>query len=123
AAYSDEDIEGALRSLKDEIPLLRDRHLRVVDVFRSRGVESLAEVEEALKVLAEERVRAEFVVKLKELARCLDEVLPRPEGMEFVNDSKQLAYIHALARNRYKDLPELGKDVGAKVRRLIDEYV
>lgn len=123
AAYSDEDIEGALRSLKDEIPLLRDRHLRVVDVFRSRGVESLAEVEEALKVLAEERVRAEFVVKLKEFARCLDEVLPRPEGLEFVNDSKQLAYIHALARNRYKDLPELGKDVGAKVRRLIDEYV
>ncbi|MCL4746505.1 MAG: type I restriction endonuclease subunit R [Burkholderiaceae bacterium] len=123
AAYADEDIEGALQSLKDEIPLLRDRHLRVVDVFRSRGVESLSEVEDALRVLAEERVRAEFVVKLKEFTRCLDEVLPRPEGLEFVNDSKQLAYIHALARNRYKDMPELGKDVGAKVRKLIDDYV
>lgn len=123
AAYADEDIEGALKSLKDEIPLLRDRHLRVVDVFRSRGVESLSDVEDALRVLAEERVRAEFVVKLKEFTRCLDEVLPRPEGLEFVNDAKQLAYIHALARNRYKDIPELGKDVGAKVRKLIDDYV
>lgn len=123
AAYSDEDIEGALQSLKDEIPLLRDRHLRVVDVFRSRGVENLGEIENALAVLAEERVRAEFVVKLKEFARCLDDVLPRPEGLPFANDAKQLAFIHALARNRYKDTPELGKDVGAKVRRLIDDYV
>lgn len=30
------------------------------------------------RVLAEERVRAEFVVKHKEFTRCLDEVLPRP---------------------------------------------
>ena len=123
AAYSDEDIEGALRSLKDEIPLLRDRHLRVMEVFQSRGVERLEDVEDALRVLAEERVRAEFVVKLKEFSRLLDEVLPRPEGLEFVNDARQLAYLHALARNRFKDTPELGKDVGAKVRKLIDDYV
>ena len=36
--YADEDIDGALQSLKDEVPVLRDRHLRVVDLFRSRGV-------------------------------------------------------------------------------------
>jgi hypothetical protein len=35
AAYADEDMEGALASLKDEVPVLRDRHLRVVDLFRS----------------------------------------------------------------------------------------
>lgn len=123
AAYSEEDVEGALQSLRDEIPLLRDRHLRVVDVLRTRGVESLAESEEAVKVLADERVRAEFVVKLKEFNRTLDDVLPRPEGLEFVNDAKQLAYIHALARNRYKDTTELGKETGRKVRKLIDDYV
>jgi hypothetical protein len=40
AAYADEDIDGALASLKDEVPVLRDRHLRVVDLFRSGGIES-----------------------------------------------------------------------------------
>ncbi|PFG11124.1 type I restriction endonuclease subunit R [Marinobacter sp. LV10MA510-1] len=123
AAYSDEDIEGALRSLKDEIPLLRDRHLRVVDVLRKQGVDSLADAEEAVTALGDERLRAEFIVKLKEFSRTLDDVLPRPEALEFVNDAKQLAYIHALARNRYKDSPELGKDVGNKVRKLIDDYM
>ncbi|MDM7480788.1 MAG: type I restriction endonuclease subunit R [Halomonas sp.] len=123
AAYSEEDIEGALQSLKDEIPLLRDRHLRVVDVLRGQGVDDLDDTEEAVQALADERVRAEFVVKLKEFNRGLDDVLPRPEGLEFVNDAKRLAYIHALARNRYKDTPELGRDIGNKVRKLIDDYV
>ncbi|GAA3895838.1 HsdR family type I site-specific deoxyribonuclease [Halomonas cibimaris] len=123
AAYSEEDIEGALQSLKDEIPLLRDRHLRVVDVFRAQGVDSLDDAEEAVQVLADERLRAEFLVKLKEFNRSLDDVLPRPEGLEFVNDAKRLAYIHALARNRYKDTQEPGRDIGNKVRKLIDDYV
>jgi len=123
AAYSDEDIKGALQSLKDEIPMLRDRHLRVVDVLRKQGVDSLEDAEEAVTALGDERLRAEFIVKLKEFNRTLDDVLPRPEALEFVNDAKQLAYIHALARNRYKDSPELGKDVGNKVRKLIDDYM
>ncbi|MGO2133223.1 MAG: type I restriction endonuclease subunit R [Halomonas sp.] len=123
AAYSEEDIDGALKSLKDEIPLLRDRHLRVIDVLRRHGVDDLDDAEEAVQALADERLRAEFVVKLKEFNRGLDDVLPRPEGLAFVNDAKRLAYIHALARNRYKDTPELGREIGNKVRKLIDDYV
>ncbi len=123
AVYSAEDVEGALQSLKDEIPLLRDRHLRVVDVLRAHGVESPEDTEDAVAALADERVRAEFTVKLKQFTQSLDEVLPRPEGLEFTADAKRLAYIYAIARNRYKDTPPLGKDVGAKVRKLIDDYV
>jgi type I restriction enzyme R subunit len=50
-------------------------------------------------------------------------VLPRPEGLPFVPDAKRLAFIYARARNRYRDTPVLGKDVGAKVRKLIDDHV
>lgn len=123
AAYADEDIEGALSSIKDEVPVLRDRHLRVVDVLRRQGVESLEDAEVCITALASEKVRAEFTVKLKAFLASLDTVLPRPEGLPFVKDAKRLAYIHARARGRYKDLPQLGKDVGAKVRKLIDDHV
>jgi type I restriction enzyme R subunit len=34
-----------------------------------------------------------------------------------------LAFIYARARNRYRDTPVLGKDIGAKVRKLIDDHV
>lgn len=123
AAYADEDLEGALASLKDEVPVLRDRHLRVVDLFRQRGIESLDDTEACVEALGSEKLRAEFAVKLKAFLGPLDTVLPRPEGLPYTKDAKKLAYIYARARNRYKDTPVLGKDVGAKVRKLIDDHV
>ncbi|KGS26875.1 type I site-specific deoxyribonuclease, HsdR family protein [Burkholderia pseudomallei MSHR7343] len=123
AAYADEDVEGALASLKDEVPVLRDRHLRVVDLFRARGIESLDDAEACIDALGSEKLRAEFAVKLKAFLASLDTVLPRPEGLPYTGDAKRLAYIYARARNRYKDTPVLGKDVGAKVRKLIDDHV
>lgn len=123
AAYADEDVDGALASLKDEVPVLRDRHLRVVDLFRQRGIESLDDTEACIEALGSEKLRAEFAVKLKAFLASLDTVLPRPEGLPYSGDAKRLAYIYARARNRYKDTPVLGKDVGAKVRKLIDDHV
>lgn len=123
AAYADEDVEGALASLKDEVPVLRERHLRVVDLFRQQGIESLDDTEACIEALGSEKVRAEFAVKLKAFLSSLDTVLPRPEGLPYSGDGKRLAYIYARARNRYKDTPVLGKDVGAKVRKLIDDHV
>jgi len=123
AAYAEDDVEGALASLKDEVPVLRDRHLRVVDLFRQRGIESLEDTEACVEALGSEKLRAEFAVKLKAFLASLDTVLPRPEGLPYSGDAKRLAYIYARARNRYKDTPVLGKDVGAKVRKLIDDHV
>ena len=122
-AYADEDVQGALASLKDEVPVLRDRHLRVVDLLRRQGIDSLGDTEACVDALGSDKLRAEFSVKLKDFLASLDTVLPRPEGLPYSKDAKQLAYIYARARNRYKDTPVLGKDVGAKVRKLIDDHV
>lgn len=103
--------------------MLRDRHLRVVDLFRQRGIETLDDTEACVAALGSEKLRAEFAVKLKAFLASLDTVLPRPEGLPYFGDAKRLAYIYARARNRYKDTPILGKDVGAKVRKLIDDHV
>lgn len=123
AVYAAADVDGALQSLKDELPVLRDRHIRVVDLFRQRGIENLTDHESCVEVLQDERLRAEFTVKLKQFLEVLDVVLPRPEGLPFAPDAKLLAFIYARARNRYRDTPVLGKDVGAKVRKLIDDHV
>ena len=89
----------------------------------SRDIESLTDVEGCVELLACVKLRAEFSVKLKQFLNSLDMVLPRPEGLPFTRDAKTLAYLYARARNRYKDTPVLGKDVGAKVRKLIDDHV
>jgi type I restriction enzyme R subunit len=123
-AYSPEDVEGALQSLKDEIPKLRDRHRRVVALFTDRGVEDIEDTENCVDLLRDERLRVEFGVKLKYLLSTLDLVLPRPEALPFVKDAKTLAFIQIRARNLYRTGGRpIGKEVGEKVRELIDEHV
>ncbi|MEQ1501777.1 MAG: type I restriction endonuclease subunit R [Myxococcota bacterium] len=123
AAYSVEDVQGALKSLADEIPTLRDQHYRVVELFTDRDAE-LSDPEACIELL-DERLRAEFTVKLKAFLGTLDTVLPRPEALPYVADARRLGEISLRARNRYRDdtLRPMGKDVGEKVRELIDQHV
>jgi len=124
SAYTAEDIEGALQSLADEIPKLRDRHTRVMALFTARNVDPIRDAEAAVEALGDERLRAEFTVKLKQFLATLDLVLPRPEALPFVRDAAQLGEIYARARNRYREgLPQLDKSVGRKVQALIDEHI
>lgn len=123
-AYTAEDIEGALQSLADEIPKLRDRHARVMGLFEARNIDAVRDAEAAVEALGDERLRAEFTVKLKQFLAILDLVLPRPEGLPFVRDAELLGEIYARARNRYREgLPQLDKSIGRKVQALIDEHI
>ncbi len=124
SAYSVEDIEGALQSLADEIPKLRDRHTRVMSLFTALSIDPRKDAEAAVDALAEERLRADFTVKLKLFLATLDLVLPRPEALPFVGDASLLGEIYTRARNRYKEgLPALDKSVGRKVQALIDQHI
>ncbi len=122
--YTAEDIEGALQSLGDEVPKLRDRHTRVIDIFKSRNVDPVRDEEATIQILADEKLRAEFTVKLKQFLATLDLVLPRPEALPFVRDATKLGEVYARARNRYREgLPQLDKTIGRKVQDLIDQHI
>ena len=80
AVYAAEDVEGALQSLKDEIPVLRDRHLRVVDLFR-RPRHRQPGRPRGLRAGAGRRAAARRVHgQAQAVPDSLDMVLPRPEG-------------------------------------------
>lgn len=132
AAYAPEDAPdavGALTSIADEGPKLRDRHARVLAVFAPAGIETFdlkEDIEACVDVLADEALRARFNVLLKAFLTTLDTVLPRPEALPYVRDAKQLGLLQKVARRRYRDDGASDFDVslyGAKVRDLIDEHV
>jgi type I restriction enzyme R subunit len=123
-AYSAADIEGALRSLADEIPKLHDRHARVLALFQSRGIDPITTAEAAISALVDEALRTDFTVKLKQFLSMLDLVLPRPEALPFVRDAALFGEIYTRARNLYREgFPQLDKTLGRKVQALIDEHV
>jgi len=122
ALYSLEDVVGALMNLKDELPLLADRHRRARAVFTERGLE-LSDAQACVELLELVGIRADFMVKLKKFLRSLNVILPRPEGLAYVADAKQLGLINRVAARLYRDEEINLMGVGEKVRRLIDEYV
>jgi type I restriction enzyme R subunit len=131
-AYAPEDAEdaiGALASITDEVPKLRDRHARVIAVFAQAGIDTFdmdEDIEASVDVLSDEVLRARFSVLLKQFLSTLDTVLPRPEALPFVGDAKRLGLIQKVARRRYRDdgMGDFDASLyGAKVRALIDEHV
>ena len=121
--YDAADIDGALESVEDQIPLLRDRHQRVRDVLKGQGVDDLTHLEDAVLALREERVRADFTVKLRAFLETLDTVLPDPAGLPFVRDAKLLGFIARCAAAHYRDTQVDLRGVGEKVRKLIDDHI
>lgn len=131
-AYAPEDAEdaiGALASITDEVPKLRDRHARVLALFAQAGIESFdleEDIEACVDLLSDDALRARFGVLLKQFLTTLDTILPRPEALPFVADAKRFGLIQKVARRRYRDdgLGDFDASLyGEKVRALIDEHV
>ena len=127
AAYAAEDIEGALSSVRSEVPLLRERHERVRRIFTIHGLDRFDtddDREECVQLLADEARRREFRGALKDFNRSLETVLPRPEAREFVPDAKSFGAVATLARARYREDDGFDPSLyGGKVRDLIDQYI
>jgi type I restriction enzyme R subunit len=120
--YTANDIEDALRPIQDQIPLLRDRHQRVVSLFTSCGL-SLQDTEGCVERIRDARIRARFTVTLQQFLQTLNTILPRPEALPYVDDAKQLGLIRSKASKRYRDQHLAIAGAEAKVRKLIDDYV
>jgi type I restriction enzyme R subunit len=122
--YSEDDVKGALIDIQEELPRLRDRHHRVIGFLEKHGITHLwDQEEEAIELLRDPKLRAEFVVRYKDFMASMDTVMPRPEALAFQDDAKQLGKIKKRAENRYRDDSMSQVDAGAKVRRLIDEHL
>jgi len=92
-------------------------------VFTSRGVNSLVPIDPAVQLLADAKIRAEFITKLRTFLTCLGAIFTRPEAAEFKRDAKILAFIARVASNVYQDPQLLLIGVEAKVKQLVDTYI
>lgn len=123
--YDREDIAGTGLDIHSELPKLRDRHARVMAIFTERGISDLFEgVQEAVELLADLKIRADFINKLRLFYETLGILEHRPEvPPEMFRDAKLLGFINKVAANLYRDpgLNLLG--VPEKVRALIDKHV
>lgn len=119
----DDETHDPMVDVRDELPKLRDRHRRVLDVFLTRGISSIRDIEACVDLLADVKIRAEFINKLRLFLESLGIVMPRPEAIPYLRDAKILGFIAKVAANLYYDDQLNLYGVRHKVKQLIDEYI
>ncbi|KQP43378.1 type I restriction endonuclease subunit R [Pseudorhodoferax sp. Leaf274] len=133
-----EELREGLKNIGTELPVLEERHQRLLQHFEAKGVAGIqafvsgallsqaqeaAVVHAAVKSLVDERYRADFEVYLKKFLMSLDIVLPHVSAQPFRVPAKRFGYILQVAKERYKDDSlDLG-DAGEKVKALINEHL
>jgi len=139
-AASDEQQELAqgLKSIASEMPVLEERYQRLLQLFSENRVAQVREfvegklagieadaavVHEAVKLLKDERIRADFDVYLKKFLMSLDIILPHQAGHSYKVPAKRFGYILRVAKERYKDSSLSLGDAGEKVKSLINEHL
>jgi type I restriction enzyme, R subunit len=142
ATEEQQELAQGLRGIESEVPVLEERYRRLLQLFvqkgAGRGVQGVrdfaegrlgsvqddaAVVHAAVRLLKDERIRADFDVYLKKFLTSLDIVLPNQAAQAYRVPAKRLGYIQRVARERYKDDTLNLGDAGQKVRDLINEHL
>ncbi|MCP4043676.1 MAG: DUF3387 domain-containing protein, partial [Gammaproteobacteria bacterium] len=118
--FSSEDVAGALKDLKDEIPKLKAMHTRVMGHFK--GLDK-TDLDGCILSLEDEDKRQQFEIDLKKFAKQMDIIMPDPAAKPYLADLKFLGKVNLGARNLYRDSQLDLAGVGEKVRALIDEHI
>ena len=118
--FSNEDVEGALVDLKDEIPVLKNAHTRVLSHFDGLDLDDL---DACILALEDEVKRQSFQTDFQIVAKQMDIILPDPAATPFIRDLRRLGKISIGARNLYRDEQLDIAGAGEKVRELIEEHV
>ena len=138
ATDEQQELQAGLKNIHSEIPILEERYQRLLQLFSSHKVEKLREfvqgkltsvetdakvVHEAVKLLKNEKIRADFEVYLKKFLMSMDIILPHPAAQPYRIPAKRFGYIQRVTKERYKDTSRNLGDAGQKVKDLINEHL
>jgi len=133
-----DELAHGLKNIVSELPVLQERYQRLLQLFTTHQVAQIqdfvlgklpnieadaAVVHEAVKLLKDEKLRADFDVYLKKFLASLDIILPNTAGQTYRVPAKRFGYILRIAKERYKDETLNLGDAGQKVRDLINEHL
>ena len=138
ATDEQQELAEGLKNIASEMPVLEQRYQRLLQLFTIHKITSIKEytegkpntleqdaavVHEAVKLLKNEKLRADFEVYFKKFLTSLDIILPNAIAHPYRVPAKRLGYILRVTKERYKDTSlDLG-DAGQKVKNLIDEHL
>ncbi|WP_409029334.1 type I restriction endonuclease subunit R [Gracilimonas sediminicola] len=127
--FEEEELEGTLTDIKQEIEKLPERHAHVWDIFN--GIDRSLDAQHYEQHLEDEDIRDEFYERLSLFARTLKMALSTfefiqntdPEKVnQYKNDAKFFMSLRSSVKARYSDSIDYGQ-YEKQVQKLIDTHV
>lgn len=138
AADEQKELAEGLKSITSEVPVIEERYRRLLQLFQTHKVAQVEAfvqgqlpnieadakvVDNAVKLLKDEKLRADFDVYFKKFLMSMDIILPHQAAHPFRIPAKRFGYIQRVTKERYKDSSLNLGDAGAKVKDLINEHL
>lgn len=138
AADEQQELAEGLKSITSEMPMLEERYQRLLQLFvdhKVEGIETFVQgglvnieadaevVHKAVKLLKNEKIRADFDIYLKKFMMSIDIILPHQAAYPYRIPAKRFGYILRVTKERYKDDSLSLDDAGEKVKDLINEHL
>jgi type I restriction enzyme R subunit len=123
--YEDADVEDVMQDFSTQLTQLDLAHRKVMQFFNENKIEEISEqtIEDAVILLADEKLRAEFKVLYKTFTKLIDFILPHPIKKYFLDDAKVLGLVKNEAHRRYRDDELNIEGLGEKIKKLINEHL
>lgn len=125
-AYWEKEQEEITNCLKDDSELfaeLKNSHEELKKVFEEKGLSMYSDADDIFNLFYDEDIRHSYMEAFERFAKSLDNVFPRKEALDYLNDLNRFADINTQAREHLRDGRISMKGVSEKLRRITDEYL
>lgn len=125
-AYWEKEQQEITDCLKDNAELfaeLKTAHEELQKVFAEHGLNMYADPDDIFNLFYDEDIRQDFTEAFSKFSKALDNVFPRKEALEYLQDLNRFAEINTLASQHFLDRRMSMKGVSEKLRKVTDEFL
>jgi type I restriction enzyme, R subunit len=118
-----QEIEGCLKDNAELFVELKTAHEELLKVFSEHGLNMYADPDDIFNLFYDEDIRQDFTEAFSKFSKALDNVFPRKEALEYLQDLNRFAEINTLASQHFLDRRMSMKGVSSKLRKVTDQFL
>jgi type I restriction enzyme R subunit len=126
ASYEAKEQQEITESLKNREELLNElkaSHKAVWDLLKEFGCTDLEDEDAFFDLFYDEDTRYKYIIAFKRFISAFNQVLPRKEALDFLQDFLNFTAINELASRHFHDDRLSMKGIPEKLRAIADEYL
>lgn len=118
-----EEITGCLLDNSELMAELKNSLDELKNVFEINGISYYSDPDDIFNLFYDEDIRNDFTEAFIRFSKALDNVFPRKEALDYINELNRFAEINTLASQHFRDQRMSMKGVSEKLRKVTDEFL